>query len=178
MGWNNSIAVMALALAATGAATVAAADKPLAGYTVLVVENLTIDKSDKTKDFDELWAPLLHKGMLRQLEKKKSFAQVLDGAGAPVAAGEKRLVLSSTVVEYNKGSRAARFVVGMGAGAAKMRIRFVFKDAATGAELFQTEREGKYAGWLSGSGGTKEEAVIESAGDVVDRLLEDIKKQR
>jgi hypothetical protein len=69
-------------------------------------------------------------------------------------------------------------MVGMGAGAAKMRIRFVFKDAATGAELFQTEREGKYAGWLSGTGGTKEEAVVESAGDVIDRLLEDIKKQR
>jgi len=170
-------AIISVALTA-GIAASPIADKPLAGYTVLVVENLAVDKTDKTKDFDDLWAPLLHKGMLRQLEKKKAFAEIIDGTATPPAAGEKRLLLTSTVVGYDKGSRAARFMVGMGAGAAKMRIRFVFKDAVTGAELFTTEREGKYAGWLSGTGGTKEEAVVESAGDVVDRLLEDIKKQR
>jgi hypothetical protein len=59
-----------------------------------------------------------------------------------------------------------------------MRILFVFKDAESGQELFRTEREGRYAGWLSTTGGTKEEAVVESAGDVVDRLLEDIRRQR
>lgn len=170
--------VCALAVALAG--PVAAADKPLTGYTVLVLEDLTVEKGEKTKDFDEVWLPLLHKGMMRQLEKKKAFTQIVDGAAAPAgaAAEGKRVILSNTVVEYDKGSRAARFMVGMGAGAAKMRILFVFKDAETGKELFRTEREGKYAGWLSGTGGTKEEAVIESAGDVVDRLLDDVKKQR
>ena len=167
--------VLASALSASG--PVGAAEKPLAGYTVLVVEDLTIEEGELTKDFDPLWAPLLHKGMMRQLEKKKAFPQLVDAPGAAAATG-KRLILSNRVVEYSKGNRAARMLVGWGAGAAKMRIQFVFKDAETGAELFRTEREGKYAGWLSGTGGTKEEAVIESAGDVVDRLLDDIKKQR
>ncbi len=168
---------IAIAFCLTG--QVLAADKPLAGYTVLVVEGLTIEKGEKTKDFDDLWLPLLHKGMMQQLEKKKAFANLIDGAAATGTPPEgKRLILSNTVVEYDKGSRAARFMIGMGAGAAKMRILFVFKDAQTGQESFRTEREGKYAGWLSGTGGTKEEAVIESAGDVVDRLLDDIKKQR
>lgn len=117
--------------------------------------------------------------MLQQLEKKKAFANVIDGAAAAGTQPKgQRLILSNTIVAYDKGSRAARFVVGMGAGSTKMRTLFVFKDAQTGQELFRTEREGKYAGWLSGTGGTKEEAVIESAGDVVDRLLDDIKKQR
>ena len=168
-----------VALAVCLSAPIFAAEKPLAGYTSLIIEDLTIEKGDKTKDFDEAWLPLLHKGMLQQLEKKKAFAQIIDGAAAASAPAEgKRLILSNTVVEYDKGSRAARFIVGMGAGSAKMRILFVFKDAETGQEVFRTEREGKYAGWLSGTGGTKEEAVIESAGDVIDRLLDDIKKQR
>lgn len=69
-------------------------------------------------------------------------------------------------------------MVGMGAGAAKTRIRFVFTDAETEQEVFRTEREGKFAGWLSGAGGGNEEAIMESAGHVVDRLIEDIRKNR
>lgn len=161
-----------------------AAAKPLTGYTIVVLEPLTVEKGDATKDFQDGWEILLHKGMVRQLEKKKLFSQVIDGAAtatAPAAATgttEKRLLLKSTLLVYSKGSRAARFLVGMGAGAAKTRIRFTFVDADSGQELLTTEREGKFAGWLNPTGGTNEDAILESAGDVVDRLIDDIRKNR
>jgi hypothetical protein len=79
---------------------------------------------------------------------------------------------------YDKGSRAGRWLVGFGAGATKVKVRFVFRDAQTGAELFRTDRQGKFYGTVSLVGGGKGQAVSEAAGDVVDGLIKDIRKNR
>ena len=102
----------------------------------------------------------LHRGLVRQLRKKKAFEEIIEGpAGRPAVAGplassdgsgarQKRAVLTSTIVLYSKGSRAARFLVRMGAGAARTRMQFVVKDLETHEELPRSLREGTYAGWL------------------------------
>jgi hypothetical protein len=106
-----------LALVVGAASPAFAQQKALAGYTSVVVENLAVQPGETTKDFDETWGPLLHKGMLRQLDKKKAFAEIIDGgAGDPPAATGKRLILSNTVVEYSKGSRAAWVLAQHGCG--------------------------------------------------------------
>jgi hypothetical protein len=158
-------------------------------YAVLVVEPVTVAEGSDTRDFRAEWVLPLHRGLVRQLRKKKLFEEVVDGAtGAPavvrpVASSDgpearKRAALTATVVLYNKGSRAARFMVGMGAGAAKTRIRFVVRDLDTGEELMKLEGEGRFAGWLNPLGGTNEEAIMESAGDAVDRLVDALRKNR
>ncbi len=65
-----------------------------------------------------------------------------------------------------------------GAGATKVKVRFILRDAETGEELFRTDRQGKFYGTISLVGGGKEHAVSEAAGDVVDGLIKDIQKNR
>jgi hypothetical protein len=86
--------------------------------------------------------------------------------------------LSSEVIQYKKGSRAKRYLVGFGAGATKVKVRFTFRKAATNEELLRTEREGSFAGVFSFVGGGKAEATEEAVGDVLDGLIKDILKNR
>ena len=154
----------------------------LSGYEVLIVNPVTVKQSAATKDFAPGWEVLLHKGMVRRLLKRKAFGEVLDRTTSPViaeaSAGSRRALLTSEVVVYDKGSRAARYWIGLGAGSATTRMEFVITNFDTGAELLRFERQGKYVGWMGSAGGTNEDAIIESAGDVVDRLLEELRKNR
>lgn len=171
-----------------GSGAVEATSRALAGYAVLVVDPVVVKQGPSTKDFKPGWEVLLHKGMVRQLRKKTAFAEVLDRTTSPmieqVSAGSKRALLTSTVVRYGKGSRVVRGLMSggwasaLGAGAATTRMEFVITDFETGAELLRFERQGRFAGFLNSDGGTTEEALIESAGDVVDRLVEELRKNR
>ncbi|HEY2930100.1 MAG TPA: DUF4410 domain-containing protein [Acidobacteriota bacterium] len=91
---------------------------------------------------------------------------------------KRRLLLSAMVIEYAKGSRAKRYLIGFGAGSAKVTVRFVFRDEINKREIFRTDCRGKFYGIMSFVGGNKEEAVSEAAGDVVDSLFKKIKKNR
>lgn len=42
-----------------------AAAKPVTGYAVVVVDAMTVEKSEATKDFEDGWDMALHKGMIR-----------------------------------------------------------------------------------------------------------------
>ena len=165
------------------------AGKVLAGYNAVVVEKFSVDPSARTADFPRGQEVGIQQNVVERLNKQKVFEEVKDGleAGAapPVAAdltanapAKRAVILSGTVIEYDKGSREARWFVGMGAGATKVKVRFVFRDAQTGAELLRTDRQGQFYGWIAFVGGSKEQATGEAAGDVVDRLMDDIKKNR
>src|SRR5262250_2033627 len=83
--------------------------KPLAGYTVLVVERFKVEPTAVKAGFVEAQAPVM------QSEN-----------------GKQQLLLSGTVTDFEPGSQAERYLVGFGAGAAKLRMHCVFQDAATG----------------------------------------------
>ncbi len=104
-------------------------------------------------------------------------------APAPAApqtpAVEKRtVILSGTVIQFDKGSQAARFWVGMGAGASKVRVRFVMRDAATGAEVMRFDLEGKFYGMWSTFAGSDDEAMIKAATSVVKNLVKTLEQNR
>jgi hypothetical protein len=156
-------------------------NKKLAGYDIVSLEKVTVEKSKETEDFPEEYGAVLHQSTLSRLKKKNIFNQVIDAAGdsvEPQNRESKRLILSSTVIQYKKGSRAKRYFVGFGAGATKVKVRFTLRDAATGQELLRSEREGSYSGILSLAGGGKAEANEEAVGDVLDGLIKDILKNR
>jgi uncharacterized protein DUF4410 len=157
------------------------ANKKLAGYEIISLEKVTVEKSKETEDFPEEYGAVLHQSTLSRLKKKNIFNQVTDAAATSVEPLDKearRLILSSAVIQYKKGSRAKRYFVGFGAGATKVKVRFTFRDAATGQELLRTERDGSYSGVLSLAGGGKAEANEEAVGDVLDGLIKDILKNR
>lgn len=155
--------------------------KPLTGYTILLVDKFAIEKNAATEEFPAGQEVVMQKSSIVRLREKKAFDTVVDmtdpesdqKTGAP-----KRLQLSGTVVQYDKGSRAARWLVGLGAGATKVKVRFVFTDADTHKELFRVDRQGKFYGMVGFVGGSSEQATSEAAGDVVDGLIKEIKKNR
>lgn len=154
-----------------------AAPKPLAGYNEVVVERFAIEKSC---DFSPAQSDLVQQTFVAHLRAKKIVAVIdrrdADGdelAKAPPADGVKRMTVTATVVEFARGSRTARSI-GIGAGATKLRVRFVVKDAVTGTELFTTERLARY----SYGGGTNEAGFSAVACEVVDGLIADIEKNR
>jgi hypothetical protein len=106
---------------------------------------------------------------------------VIDGGEAPLAsepatpAPERRLILSSSVVALEKGSRAKRYFAGLGAGQSKVKVRFAVKDARTTTEVLSFEEQGSFKGVLSAFGGSEEEAFVKVASDVVENLIEELK---
>jgi hypothetical protein len=159
----------------------AAGPKPLAGYAEVVVERVSVEKRC---DFSPMQSDAVQRTVVSRLRARKLVAVIdrcaADGeeaAKAPPADGVKRMTVTGLVVEFTRGSRTARSI-GIGAGATKLRVRFTFKDAVTGAELFTTERLGRYSGRFIADGGTNEAGFNAAACEVVDGLIADIEKNR
>jgi len=165
----------------------AAGKKPLAGYDTLVVESFVVAPTQATLGFSPRQAAEIRQDAIDRLLGERLFAEVIDAADPPAlgarpearpAEGARRLVLSGTVTKFSKGSRAKRYLVGFGAGASAVKVLFVFRDEASGEVVYRTERQGKYYGTVSIFGGESREAATEAAGDVVDGLIKDVKKNR
>jgi uncharacterized protein DUF4410 len=96
---------------------------------------------------DKLWdglIPYFRRGFRDQLSKDKSFASVSeDPPTAPIAAS--MLVVSGTITEIDRGSAAARFIIGFGAGRAIARGTFEIHDA-DGQVLARFESRKSYSG--------------------------------
>lgn len=78
---------------------------------------------------DELWhsyAIEIHRALATELAESKSFSQVQDPAPAPLSIDA--LVISGHITDVDKGSAAARWIVGFGAGRAHMTAEFELKD--------------------------------------------------
>lgn len=190
----SAMATLAIAAVLAGGSAIQA-EPPggkLAGYGSIVVEKFTVETNSATQDFPRGQEQAIQENTVRRLLKEKLFEEVVDGAAeAPGTGGiemtpapatsatpKRRVKLSGTVTMYDKGSRAARWLVGFGAGATRVKVLFIFRDAETGAELFRTERKGSFSGMIAFVGGGKDQATGEAAGDVVDGLVKQIKKNR
>jgi hypothetical protein len=88
------------------------------------------------------------------------------------------LLLVLGIVGFNKGNRAARYIVGFGAGATKIKVRLVFRDAESQQELLSVDREGKFSGMFTLVGGSGTQAMSDVANDVIDGLIKEINKNR
>jgi len=88
------------------------------------------------------------------------------------------VIASGEVVEYDKGNRAARVIINYGAGAARLKIVMIFRDARTGKQVLRLEQAGSYAGFGNITGGSAEKARFESARKVVDGLVKKIREAK
>lgn len=78
---------------------------------------------------DELWhnyTVQIHRELVAELTASKAFSQVLDSV--PTQLPASTLVISGHITEVEKGSAAARWIVGFGAGRAHMTAEFELKD--------------------------------------------------
>jgi hypothetical protein len=95
---------------------------------------------------DELWHNYtieIHRELAAELIASQAFSQVLDPAPTPAPADA--LLLSGHITDVHKGSAAARWMVGMGAGRAYLTAEFELKDAS-GSQLGTYSVRKTYAG--------------------------------
>ena len=182
--------------------------RQLSGYQVLAIESFTVDKNPATENFPAGLEKVMHSTALRKVREKNLFKSVIDAVelrpstpvaqeapapAGPVADGAapavpaaaeapaeqpRAVILSGTVILFDKGSQAARFWGGMGAGASKVKVRFVMRDAATGAEVMRFDQEGKFYGMWSAFGGSDDEALIKASTSVVKNLVKTLEQNR
>jgi hypothetical protein len=165
------------------------ASKPLAGYTAVLIEPFTVENNQLTKDFPAGEEANLQLSMLARLRASRIFETVIDGSqkssdhplpSEPSAKdGPRTLVLSVTIVAFNKGSSGARFMTWpLPVGVSKAKARFVFRDAASDQEVFRFEKEAKFQATASGGIATKEEQMSHIKGGLVDALVKEIQRNR
>jgi hypothetical protein len=71
------------------------------------------------------------------------------------------LLMEGTVISYEKGNRAKRYILGEGAGKAFCTVQFIFKSKATGQMIAKINFEGELSqGFLGGSSEEAARAVV------------------
>lgn len=187
--WSRAfIALMALLLATAGNSPLLRAQdakKPLSGYKVVGVEKFTAGTLSTKEGFPQDFEGIMHKTAVTKLTESKLFEKVVDAAELPADASNStapeeggRLVLSGTIIGYDPGSQAARAWIGLGAGATKVKVRFIFRDAQTGKEVLRSDQQGKYSGTWALTGGSTETGTQQAAKKVIGELIKEIQKKR
>ena len=165
------------------------ASKPLAGYTAVLVEPFTVENNQLTKDFPAGEEANLQLSTLARLRASGIFETVIDGSqksseqppsSEPSAReGPRTLILSVTIVGFNKGSSGARFMTWpLPVGVSKAKASFVFRDATSNQDVFRFEKEAKFQATASGGVATKEEQMSHIKGGLVDALVKEIQRNR
>lgn len=67
-----------------------------------------------------------------------------------VQAGDAAYEVTGAIMEYTKGSGFLRFMIGMGAGAAKVLTQLKVVEVATGDVIFAGNFEGAVSSWTEG----------------------------
>ncbi|HTR23644.1 MAG TPA: hypothetical protein VMI10_06635 [Terriglobales bacterium] len=165
------------------------AGKPLAGYTAILVEPFAVEKNQFTTDFPTGEEANLQLSAMSGLRQSGIFDKVLDGtrrseegalpAEASTNAGQRIVILSGTVVSFNKGSSGARFMTWpLPVGVSKAKVHFVFRDAASNEEVLRFEKEAKFQAAANAGIATKEGQMAHLKGGLVEALVQETKRNR
>ena len=126
------------------ARTLSSGQLPAERPTVLVVGEVEITDTNITATDKEVYRLKFQDGLKQWFDKTNTFQSVVFSS---TNTATNSITLSGTITEVNKGSEAARFLVGMGAGQERIQGEFVIKDPA-GQTLIQfTERKSYLGGW-------------------------------
>jgi hypothetical protein len=96
---------------------------PAQKYTALVLGDIKV--SDKTW---ESLLPHFRRGVMEWINQKKAFETVVEPSS--VTPSGSAITLSGEITEVDKGSLALRWLIGMGAGQAKVKGVFELKDSS------------------------------------------------
>lgn len=102
-------------------------------------------------DFPADYLVTMMEDIVGQLSNSKKFAQVLRQGETPAEANAPILQLVGTVTQFNKGSRAMRYMVGFGAGKTKVKAHVKFLNPATNETVLEKDVDGLV--WIGFIGG-------------------------
>ncbi len=107
------------------------------------IDTVVVAELTSEDELLELYIPHLRQGLVARLREAEDFKEVIVGSASP--APPAAIVLSGKLTEIDKGSTAARWIIGFGAGRAIARATFEIKDAG-GATLARFESRKAYSG--------------------------------
>jgi len=107
------------------------------------IDTVVVAELTSEDELLELYIPHLRQGLVARLREAEDLREVIVGSAstAPPAA----IVISGKLTEIDKGSTAARWIIGFGAGRAIARATFEIKDAG-GVTLARFESRKAYSG--------------------------------
>lgn len=151
------------------------------GYDVVFVAPLNVEgittKDEKEADRLNLLKRGYAEDMARGLERHGGFAEGVSKE-SEVSAGKKKLVLETKLLDFSRGSSAARWGVGFGAGMPYMKIRGTFHegDATKPLAIFEMDERGDWLGGGYSSNESLQEKASMELGKDLGRFIEKVRK--
>jgi hypothetical protein len=137
-------------------------------YQSIEVETFTL--AEKV-EFEPAQLENLMSGIIFSLKKTNKFQNVTllnqkseNTEKSDKTSTEPTLKIVGEVTKYSKGSRAARYFIGFGAGATKIKAKVKFIDSASGTVLLEKEVDGTV--WIGVFGGSSDGAKSGVAKDI------------
>ena len=159
--------------------------KPLAPYKAIVIEPFVVETGNATKDFPSGEETNLRLSALDTLRTSGMFEKVLENTPVPTApdAAAKEepapLKLSTTIIGFEKGDSAARFMTWpLPVGVSKVKVRFAFLDSLTNEMVYQVEKEAKFQATISAGIATQQQQMAHLKSGLADALVKEIKRNR
>ena len=137
-------------------------------YKAIEIERFSVRQGVEfpDKDLDELM-----NATVKNFQDSKRFDSVALSGGEATETAGPRLRISGEVTKYVKGSRAARYLVGFGAGKTKIMADITMTDTATGEVVFHQVVDGDVTWGVFG--GDSDAAK----GGVADEIIREMKKR-
>lgn len=113
------------------------------------IEVATFDAPEETKFPADNIKPMMDE-IVSKLTDLKKFKQVSRAGETPTDPNAPTIQLVGTVTKYEPGSRAKRYIIGMGAGKTRVVTHIKFIDKTTGKTLLETDASGAVSWGLIG----------------------------
>ena len=138
------------------------ASESLTEYSVLEIAPFKTNlKDSESAELAKLFPGRPHKAVTEYREQNPED-RVYEEVTLHTDQTDGVLLMESTVISYEEGSRAKRYFVGMGSGKAYCTIQVVFRNKSSGEEIARTNFDGELMGGIFGG----------EADDTVDGVVE------
>ena len=137
-------------------------------YKAIEIERFSVRQGVELeqKDVDELMSATVN-----NFKASNRFDSVVMAGEAATVEAAPKLKVSGEVTKYVKGNRAARYLVGFGAGKTKLMVDVKLTDASTGEVVFHQSVDGDVTWGLFGGDSDK------AKGGVADEIIREMKKR-
>ena len=107
-------------------------------------------------------------GRLREATREGSNDKLFSAVGESAQEREGVLTIGGTILSYEEGSRAKRYLIGLGAGKAYATVECIFTDKATGREITVATFDGELSGgFFGGAADQATKGVIRAIEDFI-----------
>ena len=152
------ILLTAAACSARRVQVISPAREPLSAFSVIEVGEI----SSNVSDIESQVPVKIRSDIIKEVSALRRFQSVTRQTDET----EGVLLLKSTILSYEKGSRAKRYLIGFGTGKSYLTMRCTMINKATGEKIFEGDFEGEMMGGLfGGSSRSTENAVVDELRD-------------